>query len=276
MNKIIKYLRQNTFQIILIICFIIFVLFLTRAAEDSYKVDTNNTQKQTVTQKENKKSVSSKESENILKEFLESATSGDYEKAYTYLSPKCKENLYTDLESFVENYCKNFNIKGKDYSIEKSKNISTNTYQVTFNNYLSSGKKETRSQLDLITVDIEDETKIVLNINGYLDTKFISKKDEDENIKVAIKKANKYAGYTEIEINTENKSDEMVTIENVSIFDEDKKEYKSVGEEIKIEANNESTNKYRFYNLNNSETINSIYINYHFNDSETKQIHIEI
>ena len=165
-NNIIKYIRQNTWKFILTILLIVFVYSLIRMADNAYKKEISETN---LNQNENISIVSSS-AEEIIEEFLHLCSNGKYEEAYTYLSEECKSSLYPSLESFVNDYCTKYKIKGTVYSIKKEIQSSVLKYKIEFDNSLSTGKKTTSKKVDYYTVTATENEQYKLNINGFTKT----------------------------------------------------------------------------------------------------------
>ena len=168
MHNIVRYIRQNRIKIALIIIFIIFVISIIRAANNSYKEQEKSKivvyENETRLETDGTITLTNKKCEEVINNFLKSCTSGDYEKAYTYLSEECKKDLYPTLESFTNDYCLAKKIKGKTYSIEKEKGSQNYKYKIEFNNMLSTGKqkssRETTTEYYKIYVDNGHDIKI--------------------------------------------------------------------------------------------------------------------
>ena len=168
MHNIIRYISQNKIKIVGIIFFILFGYSIIRTANDAYEKQGQNEQSkyqnEVVIQTDGTVKLTNRNCENVIKEFLNNCTSGNYEKAYTYLSEECKENSYPTLEDFTNNYCVKKAIKDKGYSIKKQNN-SKYKYKIEFNNMLSTGKIDLSTDVEYYEITVDNGHDIKLNID---------------------------------------------------------------------------------------------------------------
>lgn len=166
MQKLLSYIRHNRIKIIFIIVAIIFFYSLLLTANDAYKDQTklDEENKQQFGDYQNAKiTLTTKKCEDIIKEFLDYCTKGDYEKGYTYLSEECKKSKFPTFNSF-KTYCENNVLKSKNYSISRNKSGYYYTYKISLNNKLSTGDSKSLNDVYYYKVVIQNEEDIKIEI----------------------------------------------------------------------------------------------------------------
>ena len=167
MNNFLSYLRRNRFRIIVIILFVVFIYTLVHTANDAYikmeQEQIENVDEQGENSYETSIRLTKKECETIIEDFVKNCVNGNYEKAYTYLSKESLEQ-YSSVNEFGKNYCEKNALKGKGYKIVKKENSNNYTYDVEFNNLLSSGNRNVKKFTLKYTVVVENGQDIRVKI----------------------------------------------------------------------------------------------------------------
>ena len=268
MNNLKRYYNQNRKKIWGIIIIIAFVFALLQVANGIARSNNNKRIEQAKIQLENSKNNAENEySDNnnltqsnnqatttndkisTIEQFIEYCNNKDLESAYNMLTEKCKEEMFSNIETFENIYYNStFENISKVATIEKWAN---NTYIVKITeNPLSTGKIATTKEeqkIDYITVVQDEDNNYKLNINSYIGYKEISKTKEIDGIKIEILGRHTYRDYETYEIKVTNNSDENVTIDTLdnpdSIYIEDTKgvKYSSYKSELSSEMLNISS-----------------------------------
>ena len=282
MHKVLRYIRQNRVKLTVMVLFIVFVYSIILTANDAY----NEREKEKIEKKNEiitinadpSLNLSYRNCQNVINEFLELCINEKYEKAYTYLSKDCKENLYNSVESFKNNYCIKNSIKGKGYSVKKSE-ISSYVYTIEFNSMLSTGKRNSSVFYDYYTITVENGKDIKLNISSFLKTKKINEVKEIDGLTIKVEKCDTYKDYQEILVTFTNKNKNSVKIgKDVYVIDNNEKRFEvNNGKIMTIGALEEVTEIYTFYQYSDSELKTLILNNVLFsNSNEGKNIEIGI
>ena len=235
MHKLRRFFYQNKYQILRILGIIIFIIIIIQlmnlfARRNTNKKITEETVNTTVTEPDkgllsDKSAVTGQElSEKqlnnevtVINNFIEYCNKQDFENAYKLLTEDCKNQMYSNLETFKQSYYKNvFNGEKKNFTIE---NWVKNTYRVNITgDILATGKDDDYSKQDYITVkQVDDEYK--LNINNYIGYSSINKKTTKDNISVNVISKNTYKDYEEYTINVTNDTKNILQLDNISNID---------------------------------------------------------
>ena len=235
MHKLRRFFYQNKYQILRILGIIIFIIIIIQlmnlfARRNTNKKITEETVNTTVTEPDkgllsDKSAVTGQElSEKqlnnevtVIHNFIEYCNKQDFENAYKLLTEDCKNQMYSNLETFKQSYYKNvFNGEKKNFTIE---NWVKNTYRVNITgDILATGKDDDYSKQDYITVkQVDDEYK--LNINNYIGYSSINKKTTKNNISVNVISKNTYKDYEEYTINVTNNTGNILQLDNISNID---------------------------------------------------------
>lgn len=273
MHKILRYIRQNRVKLTIIVFFILFAYSILTALNEAYNEEgeeKSQNKKEIITiNSDPTLSLSYKNCTKVINEFLELCTNEEYEKAYTYLSEDCKENLYNSVESFKSNYCIKNSIKGKGYSVKKSE-ISNYVYTIEFNNMLSTGKKNSSAFYDYYTITVENGEDIKLNISSFLKTKKINTSKEIDGLIINVEKCDTYKDCQEILVTFTNKNEDSVKIgKDVYVIDNNGKKFNVNNEKNRtIGALEEVIETYAFYQCSDSELKTLVLNNVLFNNEE--------
>ena len=149
----------------------------------------------------------------IIKKFIEFCNNKEFEEAYDLLTDECKEEMFSNLNDFVNIYYTSlFNGEEKNYTIE---NWSSNTYQVNFiGDILSTGKvDEVKNKQDYITIVNQGNNEYKININNYIGRTNINRQTEHENIKINIESKDTYNDYEIYNISVENNTNNIVLLD---------------------------------------------------------------
>lgn len=262
MNRFMRWYNQNRKTIWKVIGIIIIVIIVIQLINHYYKVrneeelnSNNQTQNATTNSTNNnynnvrvddnnsvlsgsEMSSSQEEQIQIIDTFVDYCNKGDVESAYQLLTDECKQEMYPQLDNFVNSYYnETFANSEKDASVE---NWTGNIYKVQIHdNMLATGKysKETTKQDYITVIETEDE-QYRLNINGYIERDEINKSKEDKQIKMTVKYADTYMDYAKYTIEITNNSnqtislDDRANVESMYIRDDNGNHYPAYTHEI--------------------------------------------
>ncbi len=263
MNRFMRWYNQNRKTVWKLIGIIVIVIIVIQLINHYYKVKNeeelnNNSQTQNTTTNSSTNSnynnvrvddknsvlsgseISSSQEEQIkvIDTFVDYCNKGDVESAYQLLTDECKQEMYPQLDNFVNSYYnETFANSEKDASVE---NWTGNIYKVQIHdNMLATGKysKETTKQDYITIIETEDE-QYRLNINGYIERDEINKSKEDKQIKMTVKYADTYMDYAKYTIEITNNSnqtislDDRANVESMYIRDDNGNHYPAYTHEI--------------------------------------------
>ena len=262
MNRFMRWYNQNRKTVWKVIGIIVIVIIVIQLINHYYKVrneeelnSNNQTQNATTNSTNNnynnvrvddnnsvlsgsEMSSSQEEQIQIIDTFVDYCNKGDVESAYQLLTDECKQEMYPQLDNFVNSYYnETFANSEKDASVE---NWTGNIYKVQIHdNMLATGKysKETTKQDYITVIETEDE-QYRLNINGYIERDEINKSKEDKQIKMTVKYADTYMDYAKYTIEITNNSnqtislDDRANVESMYIRDDNGNHYPAYTHEI--------------------------------------------
>ena len=231
MNRMIRFYNQNrkkifVIGIIIVFLFILLQLFnnILKERDENAKINiiknTNKIENENVLISD--KSISNgkrlsdsklNEDIDIIKKFIEFCNNKEFEEAYDLLTDECKEEMFSNLNDFVNIYYTSlFNGEEKNYTIE---NWSSNTYQVNFiGDILSTGKvDEVKNKQDYITIVNQGNNEYKININNYFGRTNINRQTERENIKINIESKDTYNDYEIYNISVENNTNNTILLD---------------------------------------------------------------
>lgn len=233
MNRMIRFYNQNrkkffVIGIIIVFLFILLQLFnnILKERDENAKSNINIIKNTNKIENENvlisDKSISNgkrlsdsklNEDIDIIKKFIEFCNNKEFEEAYDLLTDECKEEMFSNLNDFVNIYYTSlFNGEEKNYTIE---NWSSNTYQVNFiGDILSTGKvDEVKNKQDYITIVNQSNNEYKININNYIGRTNINRQTERENIKINIESKDTYNDYEIYNIYVENNTNNTILLD---------------------------------------------------------------
>lgn len=233
MNRMIRFYNQNrkklfVIGIIIVFLFILLQLFnnILKERDENAKSNINIIKNTNKIENENvlisDKSISNgkrlsdsklNEDIDIIKKFIEFCNNKEFEEAYDLLTDECKEEMFSNLNDFVNIYYTSlFNGEEKNYTIE---NWSSNTYQVNFiGDILSTGKvDEVKNKQDYITIVNQGNNEYKININNYFGRTNINRQTERENIKINIESKDTYNDYEIYNISVENNTNNTILLD---------------------------------------------------------------
>lgn len=252
MNGLIRWYNTNRKKIWFAILVVIFIILLINVL-NSIVHNQNNSQSNVSTTKENEtlmNSISMKNDESTvsgqkistsqksmlktLDEFASYCSDGEIEKAYELLSDDCKEEMYPTVDVFKLGYYDPiFNGKKKNISTE---NWINDIYKVKYTeDALSTGVYNDENIIqDFITLVIDDNGNIKLNINGYVGRKKINSTAHHGDLQINVVETNIYMDYQTYTFEITNNTDKTILLNDPTIDDS-----------MYIEDNNET--KYQAY-----------------------------
>lgn len=230
-NKIFRFINQNRRIIIVLVSICIFIILLIKvlnnlSIESDNDENDNENNNNTSIEIENARTsvitnstVSQKistQNYNLLEEFVNLCNTEDSQEAYNLLSDECKQNVYPNIEEFIENYV-NVVFKSKK-SIDVKNWINSGnyiTYLVTYSDedILSTGDVNSNKFQDYITVD---SNKQKININKYIKREEINKTQEINNIRFNINYIDIFKDYEIYSIKIENKNNKDIILDNLN------------------------------------------------------------
>lgn len=304
-NRIIRYFNQNRIKVIITIFIIVFIIVLiytvnnilanrpqTILPEDTI-IDSGIPSESVISGTK----VEEEKTENnisIIKEFVNYCNNGDYENAYNLLSQDCKDEVFQDVNSFIDNYVQQVFSTRKTYSLELWLNTSKEyTYRTIFqdDNILSTGIVNSGNNIEDYLTVIDENGVSKLNLNGFITKDIINKSQEINGIKITINDRKRYRSYETYSITFVNNTNNTIMINdginsnNICLIDQNEVEYNSMINEIpvtslELEPGMITTINIRFYKTYNLyRVISGIRfknINSNTNDQNAELINIEI
>lgn len=219
---------------------------------------------------ESKPVENKKEEIEIINQFIDFCKTGAIEEAYGMLTDECKEEMYSTIESFQQNYVSKI-FTDNNISVS-SESWVDNTYKVDFviGNMLSTGNVgSSRTIQDYITIENTTQGN-KLNINRYIKRNEINKENEKDQIKITVLESNTYMDYVSYNIRIENNSNQDILLDtrrstdSMYIVDENNVKYSAYAHEL-TEADLTVTR-------NSSRTITVKYYSSYTSDKIIKQL----
>ena len=261
LNNLRRYYNQNRRKIWKVIIIIAFAFAMLQLANTIAKSNNERHIQQAVVQTEAQKQESSNESniesnelsysntsettgtntkKSTIQQFVNYCNQQDLENAYNMLTNNCKEEMFSDIDTFKNIYYEStFENKSKVASIEKWTN---NTYMVKYTeDALATGKIATTKEeqkLDYITVIEDEDNNYKLNINSYIGYEEIDKTKEENNVTIEVLGKHTYMNYETYVVKITNKSsqdiilDDLDNSENIYIEDTKGVKYSSYSGEL--------------------------------------------
>ena len=228
MEKIFRFYNQNRKSILLSVLTIVLVIVLVQALNNLVK---ENTKREKQEQKKNANIIKQEEyKENpdisitisdtqvyekknmIIDQFIRYCNAGEIESAYNLLSDDCKNELYPNIGVFKKNYIDIVFESTKLYSKEQ---YCENTYKVRlYEDIISTGKASNSIIEDYYTVQIE-ESKIKVNISGYIGKENIDKNYNSNNLNINIVSKKIFKEYEEYKIEVTNSTSKEIVLDDM-------------------------------------------------------------
>ena len=229
MHNLMRFIRQNRKQIIrvaLIVAFLIGLLQLlnylagqeNKSKSGESKKDIYNTSNGTIISDKSAVSggsISTSEIKKVnseIEEFVKYCNENNTEEAYNMISQSCKEELYPNIDDFIEYYYNSlFKDERRTYTIE---NWVNDTYMVRFTgDLLATGKSASDfTYQDYITI-VEEHGEVKLNINKYIGREEINKEYTSNNIQAVVLYREKYMDYEVYEIKVTNNTGDTILLD---------------------------------------------------------------
>lgn len=204
---------------------------------------------------------------NIIEQFMEYGNSNNVEGAYGLLSQDCKDEMFSTIDRFYNNYFKDIFSEKRSYDMETWMEYNGNvTYRIKYlNDIMATGTINDEFIEDYFTV-IEENGEKKLNINQFIDKFEMDEKGSVQGLDVSIIGRYTYYDYEQYEFVFTNNSEKQITIdskddtETVYIKDNNDIEYAWFGNEIPNEyltlnPGESRTFRIKFNKLYNSERI---------------------
>ena len=175
----------------------------------------------------------------IIEQFVNYGNENNVEGAYSLLSEDCKNEMFSTIDMFYNNYFKDVFSEKKSYELETwSAYKGKVTYRIKYiRDIMATGTIDNEFIEDYFTVIEENEEK-KLNINEFIDKSQMDKKGRVEGLDVSIINKYIYYDYEEYEFVFTNNSDKQITIdskdntETIYIEDNNNVKYTWFGNEV--------------------------------------------
>ncbi len=195
-----------------------------------------------------------KEDSDIIEEFVNYGNSNDVEGAYNLLSQDCKDEMFSTLDRFYNNYFQGVFSEKRAYDLETWDSTGNRTtYRIKYlNNVMATGTINEEFIEDYITV-IEENNEKKLNINQFINKVELDKKASKDGLDVSVTGKYYYYDYEIFEITFQNNSEQTVVLdskedtETVYVKDSNNVRYSWFGNEI--------ANEYLTINPGESRTL---------------------
>lgn len=195
-----------------------------------------------------------KEDSDIIEEFVNYGNSNDVEGAYNLLSQDCKDEMFSTLDRFYNNYFQGVFSEKRAYDLETWDSTGNRTtYRIKYlNNVMATGTINEEFIEDYITV-IEENNEKKLNINQFINKVDLDKKASKDGLDVSVTGKYYYYDYEIFEITFQNNSEQTVVLdskedtETVYVKDSNNVRYSWFGNEI--------ANEYLTINPGESRTL---------------------
>lgn len=162
-------------------------------------------------------SISSKYSEDlaqVIEQFYTYCINHEPQKAYDMLSDDMKRLMYQSEDLFEKlYYAEKFN-GNKQFSFQSwTRSNDIYIYQVKiFDDMLSSGRTDDNYIEDFVTV-VPDDGSYKLNVNRYIGTEVVNKRNEDDILSVEVGNVDKYMDYEVYTLRIKNKTDNEIILD---------------------------------------------------------------
>lgn len=236
-SRIMRYINQNKRMILLVIgiiaCIIIVIQLLNALAKKQMEESANKSKNNTTINSSNIYNPNetvltgteitgqqAEENTQIIEKFIEYCNNGEVQQAYDLLTDECKQNVYSTIDKFNNNYYKKIFTSKRTYSIQSwMTGGNSYTYRVRFlENMLSTGSYNPQTYEDYITVvNANNQTK--LNINSYITRKAINKEQSSSDVKINIEYKDIYKEYEEYVIKLTNNTDKEIMLDSLETVD---------------------------------------------------------
>ena len=279
MNRFIRYFNQNRVRIIITILIVAFIIILiqlinyilkeSKSEIQSYNnmIKDTSIPSESVISGEELPEKTTDSNMDVIKQFVNFCNSKQYENAYNLLSKDCKNELFSSVDVFINNYCNNIFNSNTTYNLELWYSTSNAyTYRITYyeNNILATGNiSSSNNTEDYITI-VEEGEENKLNINNFIEKENINKTQTDEagRIQITVNDRYTYRNYERYSITIKNNTDKTILINegkngnDICLVDSNEVEYDSILNEVPIVSLElapglERTIDIRFYKMYN-------------------------
>ncbi len=279
--RLLYYNNKEKIWVVLGICILIYVIIriINYSIIKNNQENTNSIQ-DTVTTRQYTPSTTSpvitdstiskntlEEHTNIIEKFMDYGNSDNVEGAYDLLSQDCKDEMFSTIDRFYNNYFKDVFSEKRSYDMETWMEYNGNvTYRIKYlNDIMATGTINDEFIEDYFTV-IEENGEKKLNINQFIDKFEMDEKGSVQGLDVSIIGRYTYYDYEQYEFVFTNNSEKPITIdskndtETVYIKDNNDIEYTWFGNEIPNEyltlnPGESRTFRIKFNKLYNPERI---------------------
>ena len=175
----------------------------------------------------------------IIQKFVDCGNSNDVEGAYNLLSQDCKDEMFSDVNRFYNNYFKNIFSQKKSYDLETWSSFGQYvTYRIKYlNDIMATGNINDEFIEDYYTVITENNER-KLNINQFIRKHEVNKSSNLEGLEISVLNQYVYYDYEQYEITFTNNSDKNIIIdskddtETVYVTDTNGVKYSWFGNEV--------------------------------------------
>ena len=277
MNKLIRYWNQNRLKIIITILIIVLIIVVIQiinnflaniqgsSTQTEWKVPDLSRPTESVLSGEEIPEETADKNAEIIKKFVDYCNEKSYQDAYNLLSQDCKEEVFNNIETFIEDYINEIFDTEKSYILELWFSTTQEfTYRIIYINddILSSGTVDIdNNKEDYITVVRKDDG-YRLNISNYIYSEEINESNNQSNIEITVNASNKFRSYEVYNITIKNSSDKTILLcsgsngNDICLTDTNDMEYDSIINEIPLinpefAPGEQRTIDIRFYKLYN-------------------------
>lgn len=240
MRNFLDWYYQNTRKFWIIIIMIIFALILLRVVNNIVKQNkeqqkiANQNQVNTIADvqtsynenyaalsfQENSSSIT-KENVDVIKEFFNYCNNREVEKAYNLLSSSCKELLYSNINTFIENYYNTVFQTVKSYNQEAWMSRGNNyTYRIVIiEDPLATGKVSYGNAFQDFYTVVKENGESKLNISSFVSRENLDKSSQINGVTVNVKYRDNYMNYTDYVLEVKNSTDKIVALDSLEKAD---------------------------------------------------------
>lgn len=175
----------------------------------------------------------------IIQKFIDCGNSNDVEGTYNLISQECKDEMFSDIDVFYNNYFKDIFNQKRSYDIETWDTYGGNTtYRIKYlNDIMATGSINDEFIEDYFTVITENNEK-KLNINQFIKKNEVNKTSNQEGLEISVLNQYVYYDYEQYEITFKNNNNQNITIdtkdnsETVYVTDSSGVKYSWFGNEV--------------------------------------------
>ena len=306
MNKISRFYNKNRKIIWISVFVIVFAISIPRALnnyaikQNEQKRSSSNVNITTTSGNKDNPVISggtpqietTKQNKTVIDSFIEYCNNGSVDEAYKLLSNNCKEKLYPTIDEFKERYFDNIFKNKKIYDAQAWYNSNgCYTYKINLSeDILATGNANGSSIEEYYTI-VNENGENKLNINGFINSEEINKKNENDNLEIAILSKDIYMDYEIYNLNVKNKTRNALVLDGLKdtntmfLLDNNGLHYYAynhelVKEELRVRSSKNISIKFnKKYTTKSKMTkisFTDIILNYDNNETEANKENLEV